>query len=93
MYSTFSGCTSLAKAPEIPNSVTDMEFTFADCSSLTGDLIINANPTNYGHCLSNVATNPGCNLVLSGASTKLQEIYNTKSENSNITIGNQEIIM
>ena len=93
MYATFSECTSLSKAPEIPNSVTVMVATFRYCPNLTGDLIINANPRNCSDCLNDVATNPGCNLVLSGTSTMLQEIYNTKSENSNITIGNQEIIM
>ena len=88
MYSTFFRCTSLIKAPEIPNSVTDMGNTFEGCNSLTGNLIINANPDDYYQCLYNTATNPGCNLILKGTSTMLQEIYNTKSENSNITIEN-----
>ncbi len=52
MWATFQGCTSLETAPVIPSSVTDMDSTFQGCSSLTGDIEINATPTNYYDCLS-----------------------------------------
>ena len=35
MYSTFSGCTNLTIAPEIPSSVTNMYSTFSGCTNLT----------------------------------------------------------
>ena len=35
MSSTFSGCTGLTTAPEIPNSVTSMSSTFSGCTGLT----------------------------------------------------------
>ena len=89
---TFSGCTSLTQAPEIPSSVTSMRSTFSGCESLTGNLIINATLGKIGRydpwedCLSDAAINKGCNLVLSGSCTKLQEIYETANGNPNVTI-------
>ena len=35
MWGTFSGCTGLTTAPEIPNSVTGMDETFSGCTGLT----------------------------------------------------------
>ena len=37
-------------------------------------------------CLSDAATNEGCNLVLSGSCPKLQQIYETANGNPNVTI-------
>ena len=89
MESTFNGCTNLAKAPIIPEKVTDMQDTFMDCNSLTGELKINANSLNYfGHTLDGAAINEGCELVLTGSSSMLQELAETGSENSNIRVGN-----
>lgn len=85
---TFSGCTSLTTAPVIPSSVTNMNYTFCNCSSLTGNLIINANNVlRYSGCFYAVATNNGCNLVVSGTCPQLDDIIATKSENSHITKG------
>ena len=50
MRYTFRDCTSLKTAPEIPDSVKDMYATFRGCTSLTGDIIINASPTDYSKC-------------------------------------------
>ena len=90
MSGTFSGCTGLTQAPEIPSSVTNMSGTFSGCISLTGNLIVNAtlkeNNYYWMGCLSGAATNKGCNLVLSGSCTKLQEIYETANGNQNVTI-------
>lgn len=58
MAGTFEECVSLTKAPTIPASVTAMDNeidrgsgTFKGCTNLTGTLICNANPKNYGTAL------------------------------------------
>ena len=91
MDRTFYGCTGLTQAPEIPSSVTRMNSTFEGCVSLTGNLIINATLEKilrdpWEDCLSDAATNEGCNLVLSGSCPKLQQIYETANGNPNVTI-------
>ena len=40
MRETFSGCTNLITAPEIPESVENLQNTFQKCSSLTGTITI-----------------------------------------------------
>ncbi len=85
MYETFDGCSNLKQAPEIPSSVTSMSYTFRKCTNLTGTLIINANAEDKIFCLEKAATADNCNLILSGSSPQLQEIYDTRSENSHIT--------
>ena len=90
MSGTFYGCTSLVKVLEIPSSVTNMKNTFYNCTNLTGTIRINASPTSYSYCLKNAATAEGCNLVLVGNGENdeaITNIYNTKSDTSNITIG------
>ena len=92
MKRTFYYCTNLATAPEIPSSVTDMLETFTSCTNLTGELIINANPTSIDCCLCNAVTGPDCSLVLKGECPreKLIEIALTAGSGSmpsNITIG------
>ena len=88
MYSTFQACTSLRTAPTIPNLVANMQLTFCQCISLTGNLIINAsNVTEYSDCLNSSAQNEGCNLVVSGTCPQLDVIIATKSSNSHITKG------
>lgn len=82
---TFAGCTNLKTAPEIPESVTDLGGTFINCTNLTGNLIINANPTFYESCLLDAATADNANLVVSGSSTVLDEIIATKGTDSHIT--------
>ena len=74
----FAGCIVLKTAPPIPSKVQDISYAFAGCSALTGDLIINAEKlTNYEECLADVATNPGCELKLSGSCPQLNEILKT----------------
>ena len=88
MNGTFYGCTRLEQAPEIPSSVTDLSDIFYGCINLTGNLVINAvppYPANCRDCLTNAATNDNCNLVLSGNSPYLEEIYATRTEGSHIT--------
>ena len=48
MCATFSGCTSLTTAPEIPSSVTDMTATFYRCTSLTTASEIPSSVTSVG---------------------------------------------
>ena len=78
MDDTFRLCTNLTTASTIPNGVESLISTYSACNSLTGDLIINANPTQYTSCLWSAATKEGTNLKLSGTSTMLNEILNTK---------------
>lgn len=89
MENTFNSCTNLVKAPKIPEKVKNMSSTFYGCNSLTGELRINTNSLNYfSHTLDGAAINEGCELVLTGSSSQLNEILNTASENSNVRIGN-----
>ena len=78
----------MTTVPEIQSDdIWDMFGAFSRCSSLTGDLVINARRvSSYDYCLKNAATNEGCDLKLSGTSNKLDEILNTKSENSHISL-------
>ena len=47
---TFTYCVNMTTAPTIPAGVTNMESTFYGCTSLTGDIEINANPAIYDNC-------------------------------------------
>jgi len=94
MNSTFENCLYLQTAPKIPSNVLYINRTFYGCVNLSGELIIDANPvategnSGYDDCLQGVAVRS--NLVLSGKSNKLQEIYLTKHEISNITLKIEE---
>ena len=47
MYACFSGCSSMTTGPStIPSGVTNMSYCFKDCSSLTGEIVINAEITD-----------------------------------------------
>ena len=101
MQSTFYNCTSLKTAPKIiPSSVKNMFQTFRGCSNLTGTMEINANLNgsvvynwngqdykDYEQCFTNTST-VGNGLVISKNSTclELENLFNTKSSNSNIKI-------
>ena len=52
--STFKGCTNLTAAPIIPASNQLYEFysVFEDCTSLTGNVTINSNPTNVSYAFN-----------------------------------------
>ncbi|MBR3614953.1 MAG: hypothetical protein IKL55_07245 [Clostridia bacterium] len=73
MIETFMGCSNLVTAPEIPSGVNRMSHTFTNCTSLTGEIIINANPEYYSGCFAGVDFEKQ-NLTLGGSSTKLAEI-------------------
>ena len=91
---TFYNCTSLKTIPEIPSSVTNMRETFSGCSSLNGTITINANlsgaivledKNDYYAVLWNAATNPGCEIKLTGICPVLQDIVITTGRD-NITL-------
>ena len=87
MNGTFALCTGLTKASTIPNSVRFMRRAFMGCTNLTGTLEINANPYYmYDDCFLSASTSDNANLILTGSSTMLQELLETKSEDSHITI-------
>lgn len=86
MQGAFSGCSALTEAQTIPNTVTNMSWTFYNCSALTGDLIINADYVEeVKSCLENAATNPGCELKLSGSCPQLNGILRTATS-SNVSL-------
>ena len=62
----------------IPSQVTDMYQTFEKCTSLTGSIEINANPTEYRMCFSAVDFKKQ-NLTLTGSSNILNELGATGS--------------
>jgi hypothetical protein len=80
---TFSGCSSLEIAPTIPNSVERMDGAFGNCSSLSNEIVINANPTNYGIAFHGVDMSK---ITLSGTSTMKRELANTGLNAGQVTI-------
>ena len=50
LSSTFGDCYNLITAPEIPYGIISMHAAFWNCSNLTGNITINANPTSYVNC-------------------------------------------
>ena len=45
----FEGCSAMTTAPNdgIPSTITDIRNCFKNCSKLTGNIIVNGNPSNY----------------------------------------------
>ncbi len=71
----FRNCTALKTAPKIPSSVKYLSNTFLNCSSLTGNIVIDANPTEYTDCFKGV-TKP---ITITGATTLKQELLATQN--------------
>ena len=69
MQFTFCYARDMVTAPTIPSSVVNIYFIFEECVSLTGEIIIDANPTNYTSWLG--SSEP---IVLTGTSTMLEEL-------------------
>lgn len=85
---TFKNCTELTQAPEVKAGVKDMYSTFENCIKLTGDLIINSVENEdflASRTLTGAAIEDGCDLILSGSSPYLEEVYETKSAGAHIT--------
>ena len=71
----FAGCENLALDNFIiDENVETMEHIFEDCYCLTGNLIINANPSSYNYTFYRCSINSDTYLILSGNSNVLQEI-------------------
>lgn len=76
MSEAFSHCESLKIAPEIPNSVINMNWAFQYCLSMSGNMVINANPKQYTECFYAVNFE-GQNLTLTGTLTMIEELKAT----------------
>ena len=95
MSLTFVDCIALSTAPTIiPESVTNLNRTFLNCSSLTGIININANvkgilvseiERDYENIFYNAVTNDGCKVQLTGTCSVLQNIIDI-SGNANISL-------
>ncbi len=72
LSTTFSS-TKIEVAPYIPSSVENMTETFSYCYNLTGNIVIDANPSEYTGCFKKTG-----NITLSGKSTLLDELLSTK---------------
>ena len=83
MESTFSGATSLSKLQTIPPSVKNVTSCFEGCTKVSGELIVECNPTDYSGFLTDAAN--ATQLNLTGSSRYLEVLANT-SENGNILV-------
>ncbi|MBR6698266.1 MAG: sigma-70 family RNA polymerase sigma factor [Lachnospiraceae bacterium] len=70
---TFQHCYNMVTAPRIPSTVKSMNGTFDDCESLTGTVVIDANPDTYYRCFGYILLDEQ-NITLSGNSTILEDI-------------------
>ncbi len=70
---TFQHCYNMVTAPRIPSTVKSMNGTFDDCESLTGTVVIDANPDTYYRCFGFILLDEQ-NITLSGNSTILEDI-------------------
>ena len=75
----FSG-TKIKTAPIIPSKVESMQVLFLNCSELTGEVVINANPTYYDDCFKKT-TQP---ITITGSTTLKAELAAT-ANNGNVT--------
>ena len=81
MNSAFRNCTSLVVVLVIPDSIIGMEYTFVNCSSLTGEIEFNANPNEYYGVFAGTVKP----ITLTGSSTMLNAIAGTANK-GNITV-------
>ena len=65
MCGAFRYCASLTQAPEMSEAtnVTNMRLAFANCTALTGEIEINANPTEYSDCFGDTV----CPIIVTGS--------------------------
>ena len=95
MYGMFGGCSSLTSLDLggfNTANVTSMKDMFGSCSSLTTTInIMNVNISDYSEMFSNSATKSGSQIIvnyIADASTLVDNMIATKSENSNVIKGN-----
>lgn len=70
---------------KVDYDIDSIAYTLSNCPNIYGEIIINKTPTKYNNFFTNSAFSDN-KINLNGSSNKLQEIYQTKSENSNIEI-------
>ncbi|MGM9876420.1 MAG: hypothetical protein ACI310_04240, partial [Bacilli bacterium] len=82
------GCTSLVNAPEIPNSVTNMNGTFRNCTNLTGIVKINSSKVSNATYIFTNTTKSITVQVPSGSTTytKINALTTTNGKPSNVTL-------
>lgn len=80
-YFNFKRCTSLTTVVNIPDSVASLANAFLNCTSLTGTIVINANPENISGCFRGTILP----IELTGTSKMLSEIAAT-ANNNNVTV-------
>ena len=96
----FSGCTSLESldlSSFDTSKVTDMSYMFNGCKSLTGSIIImNSNIKHYEYIFDECSTELGTKFVVNYVNDETKAIAEamiaTKSENSNVVLGELVII-
>ena len=91
LSNTFVGCSKLISIPEIPSTITEMNYTFAVCSQLTGTIVINANNiTSATGCFNGV----GKSIILKiEKNTVTRNTFETVIENlNNVRFYDDEII-
>lgn len=65
MRTTFSDCDRLVTGSDIPESVTNIEYVYANCTNLRGKITLNCNNLRgYERCFYNVAMEDDKSLVL-----------------------------
>ena len=81
---TFKNCINLTNVNIVmPNSISNIYEVFSGCSSLRGTITFNSNPSNILKCFYNVDMR---NITLAGNATNKQEMANTGSYGSQVTI-------
>ena len=86
MSGTFHKGMNLKKGTKIPSTVKNISYCFADCVSLEGTIIIDAEPEKYVNCFPGAGTS-GSGIIVKGKSSMLDEIIATGGNNANITKG------
>lgn len=88
LTSTFQNCFELRNIELELNNVTDISRAFNHCQKISGNIKINSNNIiNYEYCFNDSAIESE-GLTISGNSTLLNDIFETKSTNSNINMIN-----
>lgn len=87
LNNTFAICKNLVSPPtNIPQNVENMFHTFYYCYKLEGKIEINANPEEYTLCFWNCSIDTENKLIIYGDSEILENLYETKSNNSKIEL-------
>ena len=87
LYSTFYNCPNLENVPNIPENATMLYETFYGCTKLKGEIKIEIKAVDsYLYRTFYNAATSNEKLVFSGDSIYLLDLFNTKTEDSNIWV-------